>query len=276
MTIGSVLVMGAGTMGRQVALWCAANGLRVACVDPSERALETAQEVNEQTAAEQGFDLAYPIEYALVPAGHTDVDLVIECIVETLRAKHALFTLLDQMCPERTIFVTNTSELLASEVSQKGVREDRFAALHFYPPLWRSRMCDLQPAKKTTAGTLEELKQFISTIDHEYVQPRKEVRGYVFNALYNVLNHRAISLVANDVCSIEDVDRSWRRITGSTWGIFEALDGVGLDTVLAITRNASKRMPVSRQLRRNVRFLEDYVAKGWLGKKSGRGFYDYS
>lgn len=272
-----VLVVGCGTMGRQIGFLCAWRGHRVIFCDHSGAALESARGFVAATAVEVGADagsleVTYTTDLAIAAAG---VDIVSESIVEDMRAKRALFRELDRLCPPGTIFTTNTSLLLPSKIGRRSGRPDRFAAIHFYPPVWETRFVDFQPIPSSSAETVARLRDFCASIGQDLVEPRKESVGYVFNALYRVLNHVAITLVVNGVTTIEDVDLSWRRMMKTPYGLFSLMDIVGLDTVLAINRNNLRTFWFYPQLWKNVRWLQSYVDEGRLGVKSGRGFYDY-
>ncbi|HSN43995.1 MAG TPA: 3-hydroxyacyl-CoA dehydrogenase NAD-binding domain-containing protein [Propionibacteriaceae bacterium] len=272
-----ILICGAGTMGRHVAAWCAASGYEVAVFDPKQEALDSAREWIYTTAATEGFAGTETIRYStnIVEAAR-GADLVSESVPEILGRKRGLFNVLDKVCPPHTIFTTNTSLLRASKVGRRDVRPDRFAAVHFYPPLWETKLADLQPLAWTSEGTLSDIGEWLDRLQMEVIRPAKESPGYLFNTVFAARNYEAISLAANGVGTPEEIDLCWKRIARSPVGIFDGLDYVGLDTVLDITRHARRFAWLSPQWHRNVRFLKGYVDKGWLGQKTGRGFYDYS
>ena len=272
-----ILICGAGTMGRHIAAWNAASGYEVSIFDPKQEALAAARDWIAATADAEGFIRMDGIRYStnIVEAAH-GADIVSESVPEILGRKRGIFNVLDKVCPEHTIFTTNTSMLRASKVGRRDVRPDRFAAVHFYPPLWETRLADLQPLRWTSEGTLSDIGEWLETLQMEVVRPKKESPGYLFNSVYAARNHEAISLAANGVGTPEEIDLCWKRIARSPVGIFDGLDYVGLDTVLDITKAARRRRWYSRQLWRNVRFLKGYVDQGWLGQKTGRGFYTYT
>jgi 3-hydroxybutyryl-CoA dehydrogenase len=153
-------------------------------------------------------------------------------------------------------------------------RPDRVAALHFHPPVWSSNVVDVMPHPGTSPETTELLLAFARSIGQIPIELRKESSGYVFNAMYSALNEAAITLVANGIASVEDVDRAWMGITKMPIGPFGMLDGVGLDTVWDITDFWAGRTG-DAQRRRNADFIKPYVDRGCLGVKSGEGFYRY-
>jgi 3-hydroxybutyryl-CoA dehydrogenase len=151
-------------------------------------------------------------------------------------------------------------------------RPDRFAALHFHQPVWSSNVVDVMPLPGTSPETTDLLWAFARKLGQIPIFVRKESPGYVFNAMYNAINREAITLAANGVASIEDVDRAWMGIFKMPIGPFGMLDGVGLDTVWHISDYWASRTG-DAQLRRNAAFLKEYVDRGLVGVKSGEGFY---
>jgi 3-hydroxybutyryl-CoA dehydrogenase len=153
-------------------------------------------------------------------------------------------------------------------------RPDRFAALHFHAPVWLSNVADVMPHPGTSAETTECLVAFAHRIGQIPIRVQRESHGYVFNALYAAINREALTLVANGIASVEDVDRAWMGIMKMPIGPFGMLDGVGLDTVWDIT-DYWARQTGDPQTIANAAFVRSYLDHGRLGVKSGRGFYDY-
>ena len=280
-----VLVIGSGTMGLQIGLQCATHGYEVVLYD------------NEPAALEAGMDRlrAYADELVATgfvdPAGRdramasvvttsdpvtaaADVDLVSESVPEDPRLKGRVLGQFNALCPERTVFTTNTSTLVPSMFAAATGRPGRFAALHFHGPVWSSNVVDVMPHAGTLPATTELLLAFARRIGQIPIHVRRESHGYVFNAMYNAVNREAISLAANGVASVEDVDRAWMGIFKMPIGPFGMLDGVGLDTVWHIT-DYWARQSGNAQLRTNAAFVRAYVERGCLGVKSGEGFYRY-
>jgi 3-hydroxybutyryl-CoA dehydrogenase len=153
-------------------------------------------------------------------------------------------------------------------------RPDRFAALHFHPPVWSSNVVDVMPHPGTSPETTELLLAFARSIGQIPIFLRRENYGYVFNAMYTALNDAAMALVANGITSIQDVDRAWMGVMHMPIGPFGMLDGVGLDTVWDIS-DYWARQTSDPQRRSNADFVKGYVDRGCLGVKSGEGFYRY-
>jgi 3-hydroxybutyryl-CoA dehydrogenase len=280
-----VLIIGSGTMGLQIGLQCATHGYQVVLYDIEPAALEAAMQRIRASADSQvsagAIDSARR-ERALAAITTTtdpaiaasDADLVSESLPEDPALKGRVLGQFDALCPPRTIFTTNTSSLIPSMFAAATGRPDRFAALHFHTPVWSSNVVDVMPHGGTSPETTELLLAFARRIGQIPIHLRKESYGYVFNAMYNAINREAITLAANGVASVEDVDRAWMGIFKMPIGPFGMLDGVGLDTVWHISDYWAGRTG-DTQLRTNADFLKTYVDRGCVGVKSGEGFYRY-
>jgi 3-hydroxybutyryl-CoA dehydrogenase len=280
-----VLIIGSGTMGLQIGLQCATHGYQVALYDIDPAALETGWgriHAYMDGLVATGIIDGEGRERALANISRTtdpaiaasEADLVSESVPEDPALKGRVLSQFDALCPPRTIFTTNTSTLLPSMFAAATGRPDRFAALHFHSPVWSSNVVDVMPHPGTSPETTELLLAFARRIGQIPIHLRRESYGYVFNAMYTALNESAITLVANGITSIEDVDRAWMGIMQMPIGPFGMLDGVGLDTVWHIS-DYWARQTGDAQRRKNADFVRAYVDRGCLGVKSGEGFYRY-
>lgn len=280
-----VLVVGAGTMGQQIGLQCAAHGLEVVMLDADPAALERARTGLAGLAAFAASDPVFDgVDLAAAVAGITfttdvaeagaEADLVSESVPEDPALKGRVFAALNLACPGRTVFTTNTSSLLPSMYAQETGRPARFAALHFHQPVWAANIVDVMPHPGTSPEVVRLLVDFAVRIGQVPIELKRESNGYVFNAMYNALNREAITLAANGVASVEDIDKAWTTVTKMERGPFGMLDHVGIDTAWHIT-DYWARVLHDEQLTRNAAFLKGYLDKGRAGAKTGKGFYDY-
>lgn len=280
-----VLVVGAGTMGQQIALQCAGHGLDVVMLDSDTEALARARTQLTGMAAGLASDPAFTgsdlvqavaaITYETDPqTAAAGVDIVSESVPEDPALKGAVLAELDRWCPERTVFATNTSSLLPSMYAEACGRPDRLAALHFHQPVWSANIVDVMPHAGTSPETIETLLGFALRIGQVPIQLHKESPGYVFNAMYNALNREAITLATNGVATVEDIDLAWTTVTKMPRGPFGMLDFVGIDTAWHITQYWAT-VTQDPQLLANAAWLKAYVDQGRTGVKAGRGFYDY-
>jgi 3-hydroxybutyryl-CoA dehydrogenase len=283
--IRRVLVIGGGTMGLQIGFQAATHGYDVVLHDADPAALHEGQRrlrgygqapVAAGSIDADRFERALArIEYTADPAAAAaEVDIVSECVPEDPLLKGHVLGQFNELCPERTVFTTNTSTLLPSMFAAATGRPDRFAALHFHTPVWSSNVVDVMPHAGTSAETAELLVAFARRIGQIPIRLHRESFGYVFNALYTAINREALTLVANGTASVEDVDRAWIGIMKMPIGPFGMLDGIGLDTVWHITDYWARQLG-DAQLRANAEFVRTYVDRGRLGVKSGSGFYQY-
>jgi len=284
--IKKVLIVGSGTMGQQIAFQCAAHGYGVTLYDIDEAALDKASKRLaayaenlisgghlERQAAEKALARIATTTDAAEAAG--DADLISESVPEDPVLKGKVFAQFNQLCPSRTIFTTNTSLLVPSVFAEATGRPDRFLAFHFHQPTWVANVADIMPHPGTSADVVTLVRDFAVSINQIPMVLHKENHGYVFNAMYSPLNSAAIALVANGVASVHDVDRAWMGIMKMPVGPLGMLDDVGLDTAWHITQSAAATNDDPQALR-NAEFIKkEYLDKGWLGVKSGRGFYTY-
>jgi 3-hydroxybutyryl-CoA dehydrogenase len=283
--IRRVVVIGGGTMGLQIGLQAATHGYQVVLYDTDQAALDAAPSrlrgygdgaVTAGQLDGNSLDRALAgIELTTDPVAAADgADLVSESVPEDPELKGRVLGEFNQLCPARTIFTTNTSTLLPSAFAAATGRPDRFAALHFHTPVWSSNVVDVMPHPGTAPETTELLVGFARSIGQVPIRLRRESYGYVFNAMYTALNREALTLVANGVASVSDVDRAWMGIMKMPIGPFGMLDGVGLETVWHITEYWA-RLTGDPQLRANADFVRGYLNRGRHGTASGGGFYDY-
>jgi 3-hydroxybutyryl-CoA dehydrogenase len=282
--IQRVLIVGAGTMGQEIGLQCAMYGYDVTLYDIAPEMLEKAtarlRSILARLVAEghlvqgQVDAMLARITTTTDPKAAAEADLLSESVPEDSELKAKVFAQFNELCPAHTIFTTNTSSLVPSMFAEATGRPAQFAALHFHHEVWVSNVVDIMPHPGTAEETVELLYAFAKRIGQIPILLRKENYGYVFNAMFNELNTAAVSLVVNGVASIEDVDRAWMGVMKMPLGPFGWLDGIGLDTCWKITEYWAKTLG-DEQLQKNSDFFKEYVNKGYLGVKSGRGFYVY-
>jgi len=280
-----VAVVGAGTMGQQIAFQCAGHGYEVAIYDIDPRALEAAGaridayadglmsggRITPQARASARERITLTSDLATAAA---EADLLSEAVPEDPELKGRVLAEWGAACPARTIFATNTSTLLPSQFAEASGRGERLLALHFHLPVWISNLVDVMPHPGTAPEVTALVVAFARRIGQVPIELHREHNGYVFNSMYSALNTAAISLAQQKVASIEDIDRAWMHITKAPVGPLGALDAVGLDTAYTITDYWARRLGDERLLA-NAAYLKSYVDRGALGVKTGRGFYTY-
>ena len=283
--IRHVLVVGTGTMGQKIALQCARHGYEVIAYDGFAKSLENAQERIPAYAADlvsQGLMTAAEVEptlaritYTLNPEDGAQADLISESVLEDPELKGKVFAQFNRICPPHTLFTTNTSTLLPSMFAAATGRPEKFAALHFYG-VWMKNLADIMPHPGTSPETLSLLMAFAKRIGQVPTLLKKEYPGYIGNTILGALNAVALKLVFVDrVATIEDVDRAFMLLEGTPYGPFGWLDSNGLDTIWRVMESGAKISGDPGAQEFADMFKREYIDKGWLGVKSGRGFYSY-
>lgn len=279
--IQHILVVGAGTMGGQIALQCAMHGLDVSLYDVSAAALENGLTrvggyarhliAEDRTTADA---LARITPTSDLAAAAATADLVSESVPEDPALKGRVFAELNALCPPHTIFTTNSSTLLPSMFAAASGRPERLVALHFHLPVWDANVADVMAHAGSAADVVSTVTAFARRIGQIPIVAGRESSGYVFNAMLSALNDAALRLVAGGVASVADVDRAWMGIMKMPIGPFGIMDAVGLDTVWKITDYWAGATG-DPQLRANADLVRGYIDRGRLGQKTGAGFYDY-
>ena len=213
--IKKILIAGAGTMGQSIGLSCLTHGFTVVMYDIKQEFLAKARErmtgkidrLEENGAISKEKAESYKNNIStttdLAQAG-TDIDLVSESIPEDPKLKGDFFEKLNSVCPDRTIFTTNTSSLVPSMFSDRTGRPDRFLAFHFHPGF---KLVDVMGHAGTSPEAVETVRRFSELIGHSPIVLKQEKAGYVFNSLLNPWLLAALNLVSRDIASPEDVDR---------------------------------------------------------------------
>jgi len=202
-----------------------------------------------------------------------DADIVSQSVPEDPALKGKIFRQFHELCPDRTIFTTNTSTLVPSLFADASGRPEKLCALHFHD-IKITDIVDVMPHPGTDPEVTELVADFAKSIGQTVIQLNRENNGYVFNAMISGLFASALTLATREVASVEDIDRAWMGIMHTPAGPFGIMDQIGLSTVWAVTDYWAKKKN-DPQARANADFLKTYVDKGRLGIKTMKGFYSY-
>ena len=286
MKIERVLIVGAGTMGQQIGFQCAMHEFATVIHDVSDSALERCRADHRRFATtftrERGAS-ASAVEAALARLAYTSdlaaacqhVDLVSESVPEVPMIKTETYARLNELCPPRTIFTTNSSTLLPSQLAEATGRPARFLALHFANPVWEANIGEVMAHPGTDPEVFEQVVDFAKAIGMVPIRLEREQSGYVINSLLVPLLAAAQSLVSNGVTSPENVDRTWMIATKMAAGPFGIMDRIGLETIYNVTSHWAE-VKRDEQLRRNAAYVKTrFLDRGKLGVKTGEGFYTY-
>jgi 3-hydroxybutyryl-CoA dehydrogenase len=283
--VRQIFSLGAGTMGQQIALQCAMHGYDVTVYDLSSDVLRDAAakvrayagglvEKKRLTPSASSEALSH-ITFTRKPEDAANADLVTESIPEDPDLKATIFAQFNRICPPRAIFTTNTSTLLPSMYAEATGRPAQFAALHFYQYVWEANLVDIMPHPGTGSETVELLRAFARRIGQVPLVLKKEHARYVMNDFMEAINSTAIRLFESGVASLEDIDRAFMIVLGVPRGPFAMLDYIGLDTVWHIMETNARLAHSPEALAAADKFKKEYIDKGLLGVKAGKGYYTY-
>jgi 3-hydroxybutyryl-CoA dehydrogenase len=283
MAIQKVGVVGCGLMGSGIAQVCAAAGfttvVREVAPELVERGLKGVDknlarlvEKGTITAAAQG-EIRGRLTGTTAIDDLQDCDLVIEAIIEQLPAKKELFGTLELICPPATIFASNTSSLTITEIAAATKRPQRFVGLHFFNPVPVMKLVEVVRTIATEPAVYEEMVAFGAELGKTPVRAHDST-GFIVNRLLVPYLLDAIRALEEGVGSIEDIDNSMKLGCGHPMGPLTLLDFVGLDTTYYISQIMFEEFRERRFAAPPL--LRRMVLAGWNGRKSGKGFYDYS
>ncbi|MEU8588775.1 3-hydroxyacyl-CoA dehydrogenase family protein [Streptomyces sp. NPDC048664] len=269
-------VIGAGTLGRRIALMFATRGGEVRVHDPSSRAREDARDFVEEnlTQVAAGIDGGTPGRVTLtddleeVLAGAW---LVVEAVPERLDLKKDLFARLDRLAGRDTILASNSSSYPASRFIDRVEHRERVLNTHFYMPPGQNAI-DIMSDGHTDPGVIDLLKRELPRYGIYPFEARKESTGFIFSRVWAAIKREALAVVAEGVSTPQDVDRMWQINMGTAAGPFRMMDMVGLDVALDIEEHYAAEHPGLPWGPRAL--LRSYVDAGHLGVKTGQGFYD--
>ena len=281
--ITTVAVLGTGVLGSQIAFQTAYSGFAVTAYDISDDALAAARErfahlaatyrAEVPGAAEDGkADLALMrLTLSTDLDAAAQADLVIEAVPEVLDLKRDVYTRLGELAPAKTIFATNSSTLLPSDMVEFTGRPDRFLALHFANRVWKFNTAEVMGTTQTDPAVFATVEEFATEIGMVPIAIHKEKAGYVLNTLLVPLLNAGMGLAAGGYASVEDIDKTWRIATGAPLGPLQIIDVIGLTTPYNIlTHSSTGDEKLATWLK------ETYIDQGKLGVATGEGFYKYA
>ena len=282
MDIKKVLIVGSGLMGSGIAQVCAQSGVKVVLYDIDPEALKKALKSIEWSVGkfvekgelkeEKGIIMGR-IKTASDFSEAAACELFIEAVFENLELKKEIFEKIDMVAQPETLMASNTSSIPITEIAVATKRPERVLGLHFFSPVPMMQAVEVIRGQSTSEETMRIGKQFVMRIGKEPIMVNRDVAGFVINRINFPSTMEAMRLVEEGVTTVEDIDKGLRLASGRRMGIFETGDMVGLDVTYGALMSMYKETGDPRWFPPMI--LRRKVKSGELGRKTGKGWYEY-
>jgi len=283
MEIKKVFIVGAGLMGSGIAQVCAQSGINVVMNDNNQEAIDkgikgiawsVSKFIEKGKLTEDKSIILNRIAVDTNFSNAADANLAIEAVFEKLELKKEIFQKLDRVCQDKTIIASNTSAISISELASVTNRPEKVLGIHFFSPVPMMAAAELIRGMATSDETFAAGNTFIRQLGKEPILVRRDVPAFVINRINYRANLEAMRLVEEGVATVEDIDKGLRLASGRKMGPFEIGDMVGLDvtygalmSIYETTRDPYWYPPA---------IMRHKVKAGNLGRKTGKGWYEYN
>ena len=282
MEVKRIGVVGCGLMGSGITQVCAQAGYHVVVSEINDELLNKglssissrlAKDADKGKLSQQDKDaILSRIKGTTNTKDFSDCDLVIEGVVENMDLKKRIFAELDKVCPKHTILATNTSVLSVTDIAMQTARPEKVLGLHFMNPVPIMKLVEIVRTIATSDETIEVGKKLCNSLGKSFVIA-KDTPGFIVNGLFTPFLLNAIRMLENNVATKEDIDAAINLGLNHPMGPLTLLDLIGIDTVFFGASAMYKELKEPRYAPPTL--MRKMVAAGWLGRKTGKGFYEY-
>ncbi len=278
-----ITIVGSGVMGKGIAYAGAVSGFKVVLNDLTDEILARAKKdieelldssflggfLKEENYKSAKMNLVYESNLEVAAK---EADLVIEAVLEKIELKIEVFQKLDHICKPETVLATNTSTMSPTEIGAQTSRPGKVVAMHFFNPVHKMKLIEVVRGLETSDETVEFVKGIAESLRKEAIEVN-EFPGFVTSRMNCLIGNEAMNLLMEGVASAKDIDKAMKLGLNHPMGPLELADLVGLDTRL---RNMEYLYATLGEKYRPCPLIVNYVKAGRLGKKSGKGFYEYT
>ncbi|HYE68529.1 MAG TPA: 3-hydroxyacyl-CoA dehydrogenase family protein [Anaerovoracaceae bacterium] len=284
MVIKKVAMVGAGTMGNQIAMQVAICGFEVYCYSRKEATVANARsysdvwfaksvekgKLTDEAADQAKSRLKFTTD---LKEAVTDADIVIEAVSDVLKTKKEILGKIDQYTPDHTIYASNSSYIVSSLFADAVKHPENVLNVHFFNPALVMKLVEVVQGPHVSDDTVETVFEFIKSISKIPVLVRKEIYGFIVNRIFSAITKEACYMLDQGVASIEDVDTAVKNGLGHPMGPFELLDMTGIDLGYDVLMEKYK-MTGDLSDKPSPAIVERYARQEY-GRKSKKGFYNY-
>ena len=280
----TITVIGAGTMGAQIAMVAALAGLNVRIQDLHEDSLKKANNTLHTLMNKQITKGKISLHFVVnafdrltfttsLQEAVTDTDFVIEAVIENISVKRELFAQLDKLAPAHAILATNSSMIISSKLADVTNRPDKVCNLHFFNPVLVMELVEVVQGPHTSGETAEIAMELAKQLNKTPILLKKEIDGFVANRILGKVMDEAIYLLENGIASIEEIDLACTKALNHPIGPFALMDLTGIDTTYFI-RQTQYEVSGDERLK-PPKVITEKFENGDFGRKTGKGFYSY-
>lgn len=282
MAVQTIGVLGAGQMGNGIAQVAAGTGLKVVMVDIAQAALDKGIATitsscdrlikKEAMTDTKKKELLGNIKTSTSVQDFKSCDLVIEAVAENVDLKIKIFSELDRVCQASTILCSNTSSISITKIAAATKRPEKVAGMHFMNPVPLMKLVEGIRGLQTSDDTFAQVAKLAQSLGKTFIEV-KDMPGFAVNRILMPMINEAVFTLYEGIATVEDIDQAMKLGTNQPMGPLQLADYIGLDTCLAIMKVLNEGLGDTKY--RPCPLLTKYVEAGWLGKKTGRGFYIY-